>query len=421
MRSIRWSALFLSLAAPLACAPHYDVGDSDGSAASGSGDDGSGGRSMTGGSGGSGNDSSGGGDTGGSSGTNGSGGKGATGGSGGSGETGGSDTGGPDATGGTGGSPVAGAGGGPVMPPPEVAPCGEPAEFEYATLATPEIVWERISQFLFGEVRDAPEELPEETTPEWAVEMLRAALDRSRISSDSEQTVLIPFMRKFLDVPAAGAGSDPPDAYWARMIGAPDSRLSVLFAGDQESNPPFGLFGTVAAQYESISHRGAFLASRLFCRQPDPGPFESEPVVVGPDQTRREALSAELHDPVCAGCHSVIDPPAFPLEVLTPGTLEYRSTENGKPIDTSGGFENGLVFPDIVSMGEQLSVSCDVARCLAQQLFDEAVPGGDPSVGPTVQLNNAVYRFAAPDSPEEERFQFQALLEAIVSSPAFLE
>ena len=30
MSSIRWSALFLSLAAPLACAPHYDVGDADG-------------------------------------------------------------------------------------------------------------------------------------------------------------------------------------------------------------------------------------------------------------------------------------------------------------------------------------------------------------------------------------------------------
>jgi hypothetical protein len=414
MRSIRWSALFLSLSAPIACAPHYDVGDT-GTPVAGSGGDGSGG------SGGSGNPSSGGGDTGGSSGTTGSGGKGATGGSGGSGEVGGTDTGGTDATGGTGVSPVAGSGGAPVMPPPEVPACGEPAEFEYATLATPEVVWERISQFLFGEVRDAPSELPEETTPEWAVETLREALDRSRISSASSQTVLVPFMQKFFEVPFPGAAGDPPYEYWARMIGAPDSRLSVLFAGDEESNPPFGLLGTVAAQYESISRRGAFLSTRLFCLQIEPNPLEVEPVVVGPGQTRREALSAELQDPVCAGCHAVIDPPAFPLEVLTPGTLEYRTTENGKPIDTSGGFENGLVFPDIVSMGEQLSVSCDVARCLAQQLFEEAVPGGDSSVGPTVQLNNAVYRFAAPDSPEEERFQFQALLEAIVSSPAFLE
>jgi hypothetical protein len=418
MSSIRWSALFLSLAAPFACAPHYDVGDGDGGAAAGSGGDA--GSSMTGGSGGSGNASSGG--TGGSSGTNGSGGKSATGGSGGSGEVGGSSAGGTDATGGTGGSLVAGTGGGMMMPPPGL-PCGEPAEFEYASLATPEVVWERISQFLFGELRDPPSELPAATTPEWAVQILRQVLALSRFSSSSSDTALVPFMQRFLDAEPEGAISDPPHEYWARVITASaETRLSILFEGDEESNPPFGLFGTVAAEHDSITHRGRFLSERLYCTTVEGPPPNDHPLslMVEPNQTRRDALFSAINEPVCAGCHFAMDPLGFPLEVLTPDTLEYRTTENGVPIDTSGNL-HGFEFADIQALGEHLSESCEVARCLAQQLFDEAVPGGDPSVGPTVQLNNAVYRFAAPDSPEDERFRFQTLLEAIVSSPAFLE
>jgi hypothetical protein len=307
-----------------------------------------------------------------------------------------------------------------MMPPVPVPPCGEPAEHEYASLAAPEVVWERISRFLFGELRDAPSALPDMTTPEWAVDILREALAMSRLTSASGRQALIPFMQKFLDAEPAGAVGDPPHEYWARAIGAAESRLGVLFEGDEDSNPPFGLFGTVAAQYEGISQRGGFLSSRLFCTVIEPSPVDIPPVMVGPNETRREALSAGISDPSCAGCHAILDPLAFPLEVLTPGTLEYRTTENGLPIDTSGSY-SGLEFSDIESLGEQLSVSCEVARCFTDQLFLEAVPGDDLGVSSQAQRRNALYRFAAPDSPEAEQFQFQALLEAIVSSPAFLE
>lgn len=415
MRSIRWSALFLSLAAPLACAPHYDVGDSGGNA--GDAGDGVGGSSTTGGTGGSG-------ETGGSSGTNGSGGKSATGGSGGSGEVGGSSAGGSDTSGGTGGSAVAGsAGSGMAGGPPDPA-CGEAITPSYPpSLASPEEVWERISRFLFDEVREPPSDLPMVTTPEWAVEILREALDRSRMTSASGQAALIPFMQKFLDAEPAGAVGDPPYERWARQIGAEGSSLGVLFAGDEESSPPFGLFGTVAERYDGLTERGTFLVRRLFCVDVAEPPVEIPPVVPGPNETRRQALAAELQNPSCAGCHAVLDPMAYPLEVLTPETLEYRTTENGVPIDTSGSFNGGwesFEFSDLSSLGEQLSVSCEVARCLTVQLWAEAMPdSGVTSTSPEIQ--NALYAFAAPDSPAAERFKFQAVLEAIVSSPAFLE
>lgn len=425
MSSIRWSALFLSLAAPLACAPHYDVGDSDGSAADGG--DGVGGSSTTGGTGGgtggSGVDTGGTGTTGGSGGTNGSGGSSTTGGSGGSGEVGGSDAGGSDAAGGTGGSSVAGSAGSGMVGPSSPA-CGQEIVSEYPqALAAPEEVWERISRFLFDEVREPPSELPEETSPQWAVQILREALGQSRITSASGRAALIPFMQKFLDAEPAGAVGDPPYERWARLIGAEGSRLEVLFAGDEESSPPFGLFGTVAESYDGLTERGTFLVSRLFCLEVARPPVEIPPIVARPNETRRQTLAADLQEPSCAGCHAVLDPLAYPLEVLTPETLEYRTTENGVPIDTSGTYDGGwesFEFSDLRSLGDQLSVSCEVARCLTLQLWNEALPeSGVTSTSP--EIDNALYAFAAPDETTAERFRFQALLEAIVRSPSFLE
>lgn len=428
MSSIRWSALFLSLATPLACAPHYDVGDAGQDA--GAGGDGAGGSSTTGGTddtggtGGSGTGTGGTGTTGGSGGTNGSGGASVTGGSGGSGEVGGSEAGGSDTSGGTGGSSVAGSAGSGMAGGPSSPACGRELAPEYPpSLAAPEDVWERISRFLFDEVREPPSELPEDTSPQWAVQILRQALDQSRATSASGQAALIPFMQKFLDAEPAGAAGDPPYERWARQVGAEGARLGILFEGDEASNPPFGLFGTIAGRYDGLSERGAFLVSRFFCVDVPGSPVEFPPIVAPPNQTRREALAANLQDPNCVGCHAAMDPLAYPLEVLTPETLEYRTTENGVPIDTSGTYSgawDSFQYADLASLGEQLSDSCEVARCLTLQLWNEAMPdSGLTSTSP--QIESALYAFATPESPDEERFRFQGLLEAIVRSPAFLE
>lgn len=424
MRSIRWSALCFSLLAPLACAPHYDVGDSDSGVggSSASGGDGSGGTDVSGGTGG---DGSGGSDvsggTGGSAATGGkgtsggSGGSVATGGSGGSGEVGGS--------GGVGGSAPGGAGGfsGSGGDQPMTPSCGRPVELEYESVVAPAQAWERVSFFLFGEVRDPPSDLPDETTPESVLEMLHEALGQSRITSAVGRAALTPFMREFLGDANIGAGDTPADRY-ARLLSMEDARFGVLFEGDAESTPPFGLFGTVAAAYDGISQRGNALSDMLFCGRigPPPEQLEFQPVVAGPGQTRREALQAQLNEPVCLGCHSVTDPLGFPLEVLTPDTLEYRTTENGVPIDTSGNYAGGVLeFADIESLGAAASVSCDVARCFTEKLLTHASFAGFVLYTED-ELARALYAYAAPDSPEEERFRVEALLEAIVTSPGFL-
>lgn len=426
MSSIRWSALFLSVVTPFACAPHYDVGDADsgvgGSSATGgsdgSGGDGVGGSSTTGGTG---NASSGGSSTtGGSGGSGGSGGTSTTGGTGGTGE------GGSDPTGGTGGSSVgtggsftAGSGGTGMEPAPA---CGAPYELEYDDLPSPEMAWEKMSRFLFGTVREPPSELPEETTPEWLVQILGQALDQSRAMSALGGHALTPFMQGFFREAVEPPTSDTPANLWARRMVGDGSRLGIFFEGDQTSNPPFGLFGSVATAIDGLTARGGFLNSRLFCREIPTHPIVIEPVEVGPGQTRREALVANTADPTCAGCHYALDPLAYPLEVLAPGTQEYRTTENGRLIDTSGSFQaerEAFEFEDLESLGSQLSVSCEVARCLAVQLYNHAAPE-DSAAYTEAELERALHAFAAEDAPEAERFRFQALLEAIVTSPTFL-
>jgi hypothetical protein len=428
MRSIRWSVVVFSCLAPLACAPHYDVGDAEpssqeggmggsggSSTTGGTGNESSGGSSTTGGSGGT--DTSGG--TGGSSTTGGSGGTGTSGGVGGTGTSGGS-----DASGGTGGSEVGGSAGYSGMGNPVPPPCGELVDFEQVNPAAPDVLWARISKFLFGEEREPPSALPEEATEQWVVEVLGEALDQSRMTSAAGQAALTPFMLSFLEGIEQPASGDRPADRYARLITAEGARYGDLFTGDQASDPPFGLFGTVAGSFDAISTRGHFLSARLFCQvvSPKPAGLEIEPVVAGPGQTRREALAAALADPVCAGCHSVTDPLGFPLEVLTPGTLEYRTTENGQPIDTSGSYgayNAQLEFSDIESLREGVSESCDVARCFVTMLFDRAGLEAGFTYQPA-ELDTVLYHYTAPESPEEERFVIQTLLEAIVTSPSFL-
>ena len=215
---------------------------------------------------------------------------------------------------------------------------------------------------------------------------------------------------------------DSPALYWSRRVSAEGARLGVFFQGDETSNPKFGLFGTVATAIDGLSARGAFLNSRLFCQEVTLPPVEIEPVTVGPNQTRRDALILATQDPVCVGCHAVLDPLAYPMEVLAPKTNEYRTTENGLPIDTSGSFSGpreSFRFADLKDLGGQLSVSCEVARCFAVQMFNHVAPQ-DVAAYTDGELERALYAFAAPGAPEDERFRIQSLLEALVTSPSFL-
>jgi hypothetical protein len=75
----------------------------------------------------------------------------------------------------------------------------------------------------------------------------------------------------------------------------------------------------------------------------------------------------------------------------------------------------------MASLGTELSTSCEVARCLASQLFDEAALLAGTPARTSAELERALYLFAGDDLPLTDRFRLRSLLEAIVMSPTFLE
>jgi hypothetical protein len=57
----------------------------------------------------------------------------------------------------------------------------------------------------------------------------------------------------------------------------------------------------------------------------------------------RERLEQHRKNPVCAACHSQLDPLGFALENFD-GVGQWRTTDSGSPIDASGMLPDGSTF-----------------------------------------------------------------------------
>jgi hypothetical protein len=83
--------------------------------------------------------------------------------------------------------------------------------------------------------------------------------------------------------------------------------------------------------------RGIFVVSELLCREIPPPPAAIPPAPTPmPGATTRDALSEHSKNVACAACHAQFDAIGFGLENYD-GYGRWRETENGKPIDASGG------------------------------------------------------------------------------------
>ena len=68
----------------------------------------------------------------------------------------------------------------------------------------------------------------------------------------------------------------------------------------------------------------------------------------------REKMASHRKNPVCAGCHSMIDPVGFALENFDQ-TGRWRNVDPSMdPIDVSGELPDGAKFTDLVSFREAL-------------------------------------------------------------------
>jgi hypothetical protein len=128
----------------------------------------------------------------------------------------------------------------------------------------------------------------------------------------------------------------------------------------------------------SPTKRGKFVRQQLLCQPPKPPPVGVPPLP--PTNTFgkpiREMLSQHVSDPVCASCHSLMDPVGFGLERYdTVG--RFRDTDNGSPIDDSGelldvtGGEGAFV--GAAELSQRLTETEEYYDCVATQWFRFAV------------------------------------------------
>lgn len=159
---------------------------------------------------------------------------------------------------------------------------------------------------------------------------------------------------------------------------AGDARAGLL------SQASFTTLWSPAAR-TSPTERGKALRQQLLCQKvpPPPGNVEfkfvddtSNPLL----KTTRQRLEAHVGNPVCAGCHKLMDPLGLSLENFNSGG-EYRDSENGTKIDATGEL-NGKRYDGTLGLGKVLHDDPAITNCVATRAFAYATgympPTNDP-------------------------------------------
>jgi hypothetical protein len=152
------------------------------------------------------------------------------------------------------------------------------------------------------------------------------------------------------------------------QVDQPSTRRGLLLAGG---------FSAANAHFNATApvKRGAIVRRKLLCQDLKLPTTPGLTIVVpapDPTKTTRERFAAHSASPSCAGCHQLLDPIGFAMESFD-AVGRFRTTENGKPIDTSGalvaaGDADGA-FTDAAGMVALLANSKTVADCFQRQLF----------------------------------------------------
>ncbi len=175
------------------------------------------------------------------------------------------------------------------------------------------------------------------------------------------------------------------------------------YAHDNQSGPVF---------------RGKFVRQNILCQQLPPPPNVVTIVVPPPDPdlTTRERFAAHTGAPACAGCHALIDPIGFGME-LYDGIGRTREVENGKPVDSSGTLDgaDGVArdFVGGAELARLLAESEEAKNCFVTQ-FTRFAQGHTETVDDVCGINQNTQAFKATGTNIRE------LVLSMVSSDNFI-
>jgi len=127
-------------------------------------------------------------------------------------------------------------------------------------------------------------------------------------------------------------------------------------------------------------------------------------------KTARERVTAHRSEPMCAGCHKLIDPMGLAMENFD-SSGAYRTTENGAPIDSSGALDN-IQFASALGLGKAVHDHPATSACLVKRAYSYAL-GRTPGQAEGDFAKYLEQNFAA------NGYRFTDLLKRIATSESF--
>ncbi|HYP77389.1 MAG TPA: DUF1588 domain-containing protein [Polyangiaceae bacterium] len=187
----------------------------------------------------------------------------------------------------------------------------------------------------------------------------------------------------------AGGYSIVPDAlasFYGVQPSAPGARVALTAVGRVGILQQAGFLATFAHESETAPVlRGKAVLTRLLCLDlPKPTDLGVDIVFPPADAhaTTRERFSRHATDAVCRSCHESLDGVGFLFENFD-AAGQLRTSESGRPIDTSGSIRldgQQLQLSDSVELSSALANSEQVRRCAARQVLRFAAGKTDAAV-----------------------------------------
>ncbi len=161
--------------------------------------------------------------------------------------------------------------------------------------------------------------------------------------------------------------------------------------------------------------RGKALREVIMCQKVPAPPAEVKFDIVqdtsNPEyKTARARLTAHRANPVCAGCHKLMDPMGLGLENFD-GSGAFRTKENETVIDTSGELDN-VKFNNAVELGKVVRENPATASCVVDRMVAYGL--GRPVTRTEMAWVDLVKRAFAKDG-----YKIPDLMQTIARSPEF--
>jgi hypothetical protein len=221
---------------------------------------------------------------------------------------------------------------------------------------------------------------------------------------DDRKTFVNDDLAQFYGLPTTGqpgfhAAEFPPESKRAGLLGA-----GAVLAGH------------ALPQRNSPTARGKFVSEMLLCRSIPPPPNNVPPLPpqAGPEVTMRERLAVHRKEPVCASCHTMMDPIGFGMEDFDSVGL-HRTMEGTSPVDATGTLLgpglDGSAFDGLAELGAALRRQPIVGTCLVKQIYAEVL-GRSP-----IQLDRAAIDQLSASFSESQNRLDQLLITLLMSEP----